>query len=141
MLCEEFAYSNFDSGGVLVLPLWIPDRGDGFSTKLQTVEMDRVSNPNGAPDSKYQRGGIEYDDFGVPLFYNIRRGHPGDIYLQSATDAWTWERIPRRTPFGRLRVIHYFDGDRPDQTRGKPLFSAVLDQFKNIDRYVKAEIQ
>lgn len=142
MLTEQVLFSKFDNGGSLTLPLWIPDRGDGFATKLQTVEIDRLSNPFGAPNTQKMRGGIEFDDFGVPLFYNVRRGHPGDMFfLWSDFNAFTWERIPRRTQFGRLRVIHDFDGDRADQTRGKPLLSAVLDQFKNIDRYVKAEIQ
>lgn len=142
MLTEEVQYAKFDNGGSLTLPLWISDRGDGFSTKLQTVEIDRLSNPYNAPNTTRFRGGIEYDDFGVPQFYNIRKGHPGDAYfLMNDVASMQWERISRRTPFGRLRVIHDFDGDRADQTRGKPLLSAVLDQFKNLDRYVKAEIQ
>lgn len=142
MLTEQVLFSKFDNGGSLTLPLWIPNRGDGFSTKLQTVEIDRLSNPNDAPNTTNLRGGIEFDDFGVPLYYNIRRGHPGDLFFyMSVAPSMTWERIPRRTRFGRLRVIHDFDGDRADQTRGKPLLSAVLDQFKNLDRYVKAEIQ
>src|SRR5262249_46358864 len=80
MLTEEVMYAKFDNGGSLTLALWLPDRGDGFATKLQTVEIDRLSNPNGAPDSRLLRGGIQYDQFGVPLLYNIRRGHPGDAY-------------------------------------------------------------
>lgn len=142
MLTEQVLFSKLDNGGSLTLPLWIPDRGDGFATKLQTVEIDRLTNPNGQPNSTNLRGGIEFDGLGVPLFYNIRRGHPGDmLFLSNNLNSMTWERIPRRTSFGRLRVIHDFDGDRADQTRGKPLLSAVLDQFKNLDRYVKAEIQ
>lgn len=141
MLCEEFLFAKFNNGGTLILPLWIPERGDGFATKLQTVEIDRLSNPNNVPDTPNLRGGIEFDTFGVPLAYHVRRGHPGERFFMGLRGATTWERIPRRTPHGRLRVIHDFDGDRADQTRGKPLLSAVLDQFKNIDRYVKAEIQ
>jgi lambda family phage portal protein len=62
----------------------------------------------------------------------------GAYYLGAPDD---WEYIPRFTKFGRLRVIHDFDSDRADMTRGKPLLAAVLSEFKNIDRYVKAEIQ
>ena len=143
MLTEQVLFSKFDNGGSLTLPLWIPDRGDGFKTKLQTVEIDRLSNPNDKPNTTNMRGGIEFDDFGVPLAYHIRRGHPGEYWflVNGQANSYSWERIPRRTKFGRLRVIHDFDGDRADQTRGKPLLSAVLDQFKNLDRYVKAEIQ
>lgn len=142
MLTEQVLFSKFDNGGSLTLPLWIPDRGDGYATKLQTIEIDRLSNPNNAPNTAKQRGGIDFDDYRVPLAYNVRDGHPGDaFFLSNNLTSFRWERIPRRTAFGRLRVIHDFDSDRADQTRGKPLFSAVLDQFKNIDRYVKAEIQ
>jgi len=141
MLTEQVLFSKFDNGGSLTLPLWI-DRGDGFRTKLQTVEIDRLCNPHMQPNTANFRGGIEYDDFGVPVAYHILKGHPGERYFNwSSTVGMEWERIPRRTPFGRLRVIHDFDSDRADQTRGKPLLSAVLDQFKNLDRYVKAEIQ
>lgn len=142
MLSEEFMHAKFNNGGVLILPLWIPNRGDGFSTKLQTVEIDRLCNPQGVADTALLRGGIEFnaDETGEPIAYHIRKGHPGDTFL------WTnlpteWVRIPRRTPFGRLRVIHDFDSFRADQTRGAPLLSSVLAQFKNIDRYVAAEIQ
>lgn len=139
MLCEEVAFSKFNNGGSLTLPLWIPDRGDGFATKLQTVEVDRLCNPNGEPNRPKLRGGVEFGDFGVPIAYHLR-DHPGDEFFMLQTPV-RWERIPRKTQFGRLRVIHDYDSDRPDQTRGKPLLSAVLDQFKNLDRYVKAEIQ
>jgi lambda family phage portal protein len=108
---------------------------------LRTVEIDRLSNPSNAPNTSKQRGGVDFDDYRMPLRYNIQDGHPGDaFFLNNTANSLRWETIPRRTPWGRLRVIHDFDGDRADQTRGKPLLSAVLDQFKNIDRYVKAEI-
>lgn len=142
MLTEQVLFSKFDNGGSLTLPLWIPGRGDGFATKLQTVEIDRLSNPESKPNTSKLRGGIEFDDFGVPLFYYVRRAHPGELFFSfDNASAFTWERIPRRTAFGRLRVIHDFDGERPDQTRGAPLLASVLGEFKNLDRYIKAEIQ
>jgi lambda family phage portal protein len=140
MLTEEVLYAKFDNGGSLTLAMWLPKRGDGFATKLQTVEIDRLSNPNNAPNTTKLRGGVARDDFGMPLGYHVKTSHPGDG-VPLGMNSGEWEYIPRRTPFGRLRVIHDFDGDRADQSRGKPLLSAVLDQFKNIDRYVKAEIQ
>lgn len=140
MLAEEVYYSKLDNGGSLTLPLWIPNRGDGFSTKLQTVEIDRLCNPTGKSETTRFHGGIEFDQFGVPIAYHIKKTHPGDSFFLTARD-FEWERIPRTTSWGRLRVIHDFDADRADQTRGVPLLSAVLDQFKNIDRYAKAELR
>ncbi len=142
MITEQVYYSKLDNGGSLTLPLWLPERKDGFATKLQTVEIDRLSQPRGAPNTSKLRGGIEYDDFGVPIAYHVRKQHPGDSFsLMNVLAANDWERIPRTTSFGRLRVIHDCDRDRADQTRGQPLLAAVLAEFKNIDRYVKYEIQ
>jgi len=142
MISEEVSYSKFDNGGSFTLPLWLPQRGDGFATKLQTVEVDRLSNPLDAADTPLLRGGIEFnaDLTGEAIAAHILKGHPGERFMWSQYKAQDWARIPRRTPWGRLRWIHDYDSDRPDQTRGKPWLSAVLDQFKNIDRYVKAEI-
>ena len=141
MLAEEVFYSKLDNGGSLTLPLWLPNRGDGFATKLQTVEIDRLCNPFATPETTRFRGGIEYDQFGVPVAYHIRKTHPGDTYPMQGGASFDSVRIPRTTSWGRLRVIHDFDSDRADQTRGAPLLSAVLDQFKNIDRYAKAELR
>jgi len=132
------------NGSALALPLWLPDRNDGFATKLQTVEADRLSNPNGEPDSQRRRGGIEFDEYGAPVAYHVRKVHPGDFLIagvQNVTDMFTWETIPRRTPFGRARVLHVFDPQRSQQSRGKPLLSSVLSEFKNVDRYTMAELQ
>lgn len=137
MTAQQFK-AGINNGSYIGLPLWIPDRGDGFSTKLQTVEADRLSQPYGAFESSRMRGGIEFGIYGEPIAYNIKRTHPGDPWIN--TDAFGWERIPRRTEFGRLRVIHGFDPERSGQSRGKPLLTSVLPQFKQLDRYTNAEI-
>lgn len=130
------------NGGALALPLWITNRGDGYATKIQTVEIDRLSNPNELPDTQYLRGGINLGLYGEPLVYNVRKTHPGDFWISGVNaDQWTWEQIPRRTPFGRARVLHVFDPKRSAQSRGKPILASVLSEFKNTDRYTMAELQ
>lgn len=137
MTAQQFRASIIN-GEYLALPLWIPERADGFSTKIQTVESDRLSQPNGMFESARLRGGIEFDIYGAPLAYWIKRTHPGDAFYD--LEGQGWERVPRRTAFGRLRVIHGFDPERSGQSRGKPLLTSVLPQFKQIDRYTNAEI-
>lgn len=130
--------SQLVNGDWVVLPQWIGDRGDGFSTKFLTVESDRLTNPNNEGNTSTRRGGIDFEfATGMPLAYWFRNAHPGD-YNSTGYDGWT--RIPRKTPWGRLQVLHGFDPDRPAQSRGKPLLSAVLSNFKSADRYVNAEI-
>lgn len=141
-LCQLAVAALVMNGEALCLPLWLPDRGDGYATKLQMVEADRLSNPFGATDSQTRRGGIDYDPYGMPLQYWIRKTHPGDIGLPGFFAlADDWEVVPRRTDFGRLRVIHLYDPERSPQARGKPLITTVLPELKNIDRYKRAEIE
>lgn len=141
-LTAQVMFSKINNGASLTLPLWLPERGDGYATKLQTVESDRLSQPFGQPETRYFRGGIEFDEYGAPQVYNIRKGHPGEIWIDPLSTGFTeWERVPRRTPFGRLRVIHDYDQERSGQSRGVPLMASILPQFKNLDRYTQAELQ
>ncbi|WP_031296263.1 phage portal protein [Pseudogulbenkiania ferrooxidans] len=127
-------------GDAISLPLWKRRPGARFATCLQVVESDRLSNPDGRMDDANLRGGIEYSGDGEPLFYNIRKTHPGDYMLGVASLAGVWERIPARTAWGRKRVIHLHEKERTGQSRGKPLFAAVISQFKMLDKYAGAEL-
>ncbi|MGC0151033.1 phage portal protein [Chromobacterium vaccinii] len=128
-------------GDAITLPLWKRGRpGARFATCLQVVESDRLSNPDGRLDDANLRGGIEYSGDGEPLFYHIRKTHPGDYLLGAASVAGEWARIPARTAWGRKRVIHLHEKERTGQSRGKPLFAAVIQQFKMIDKYAGAEL-
>lgn len=125
------------NGEALVLPLWLKERK--FSTCLQLVEPDRLSNPLQRMDSKELRGGIEIDKYGAPVAYHIRKTHPGDYWIGSDMDSW--ERIPAYTSFGRKRVIHIHDVERIGQTRGKPILAAIMPMFKMLDHYERSELQ
>lgn len=129
------------NGEALVLPLWLPQENGCFATRLQMVEPDRLSNPNGRPDSLYLRGGIELDSYGAPVAYHIRKTHPGDALLNIAEGNQEWERIPAFTRFGRKRVIHVHDKERTGQNRGKPILTAVMPLFKMLDHYERSELQ
>jgi len=129
------------NGEALGLPLWIPGR-DAWSTKIQTIESDRLGQPPLVQASATERGGIRFDSNGMPLGYWIRKRHPGDINVDGMSGAGLdeWEFIPRRFPHGRLRVLHVFDSERSGQSRGIPLLTSVLPHFKQADRYTKAEL-
>jgi lambda family phage portal protein len=92
------------------------------------------------------RAGIEINAYGAPLAYWIKKTHPGDSFVGAATFAWMaaaddWRRIPTLTPWGRKRVLHIHDKERTGQSRGKPLFSAVMKQFRMLDKYQSSELQ
>jgi lambda family phage portal protein len=128
------------SGDACALPLWLPNRGDGWATKIQTVDADRLTTPPGQIESTRLRAGIVMDEYGAPVSYWFRTTHPTD-YALAVTDPYTWVNVPKYTAFGRRRVIHCYDKERTGQTRGRPILSAVLANFKGLDRYTQAEIQ
>jgi lambda family phage portal protein len=142
---------SLQCGEALALPLWL-ERGDTpFRTCLQLVETDRLSNPNFVPSSLNLRGGIEMDDYGRPLAYHVMKqmNWPGyDMWTYGlGYGSWLgfgvteWERIPAETPSGRKRVIHVFGQDRVDQTRGKPILTPIIEQFRMLDSYQRTELQ
>ena len=153
-------------GEALILPLWLPSReGSRYATAFQAIEADRLSNPDGRPDTDRLRGGVEIDKYGAPIAYWIRKYHPGDAFLGGSAGVWSqfqnartlpggaymgtatwghggeWERIPARTSWGRRRMIHIFDKQRAGQNRGVPLLAAVMRQFKMLEHYQKTELQ
>ena len=131
-----------DGESLLVLP-WMPERiGSGaarYATTVQSVDPDRLSNQYDGPDTHTLRGGVELDGNGAPVAYHIRRAHQNDMF--DATLAVQWDRVPRRTDWGRPIVVHDFDPDRAGQHRGVGLFNPVLNRLKMLGRYDAAELQ
>lgn len=130
-------------GDALGVLHWLPERvGEGrarYATTLQLIDPDRLSNPQLKFDSRNMRGGVEVDDFGAAVAYQIRRAHQGDYF--SAADAQTWDRIERETSWGRPIVVHDFDLERAGQHRGGAgIFAPVLQRLKMLVRYDGAEL-
>lgn len=138
-LSITFLKSTFLNGAGLALPIWQKERYDNFATRIFLLEPDRLCNPSDTMDTASRRGGIDIDIYGRPLGYWIRDTHPGDAVM-GISPPGVWTRIPAETGWGRKRVIHAAEIERPGQTRGKPIFSAVMQQFKMIDRYQNAEL-
>lgn len=140
-LTEQIFRSGMLNGEALALPLWLPRSRSRWATRLQLIEADRLSNPFMKMDSDRLRGGVEIDEFGRPVAYHIRDTHPGDAYVIAGMMSGKWVRIPAETDWGRPRVLHVHDKERTGQTRGKPLLSAVIGEFKMSDHYVRTELQ
>jgi lambda family phage portal protein len=144
-LATQVFNGGWENGDGLALPLWMPQPGYPASTRIQVIEADRLSNPNFGPNTTYLRGGIEVNDFGAPQAYWIRNAHPGDLFwvqmLQTDLSGYKWTRIPAKTGWGRRRVIHAHDKGRAGQTRGVPALAAVMQQFKVLGDYQRAELK
>jgi lambda family phage portal protein len=136
--------SEYESGEILAVPLWLNEPGRAARTAIQLIEPDRLSNPTATPESTKFRGGIERNRLGRPTAYHIRSAHPGDSLMAGllpATGAATWTRIPARSRWGRRRIIHAFHPQRPGQSRGRPRLTPIVERLKMMDRYEKMEVQ
>ena len=129
------------NGEALALPLWLERQGTPYRTCFQVVDTDRLSNPMDRTETRNLRGGIEMDDYGRPLAYYIRTMSEWTTWFLPWDGALKWERIPAMTEWGRPRVLHLYQKDRPDQTRGKPILTPVIEQFRMLDSYQRTELQ
>jgi lambda family phage portal protein len=140
--------STLESGDVLTLLPFIqrPASLSPYQLCLQVVEADRLANPKGTMDGQILAtgykcyGGVEVDDNGAPVAYNILKRHPGAFDL--STDPWGYDRVAGfAEQTGRRNIIHLFDRRRPDQHRGIPYLAPVIERLKQLDKYTEAEIQ
>ncbi|MCY1282968.1 phage portal protein, lambda family [compost metagenome] len=131
--------SSMVSGDLLVATPDVERPGCLFSTRLQLIEGDRVSNPNFAPDREGLVDGVEFDRLGAPVAFHVCRGYPGDL---TAGNEMIWDRLPVfGAVTGRRRVLHVMaDKTRPGQKRGAPYLAPILEPLQKLERYSSAEL-
>ena len=117
------AHNTFFSKGAALGVIKFKRGFSDFRTCLHVINPDRLSNPNGRPDSRSLRFGVEMDQDGAPLFFNIRNGHPSDMFADARGTAW--ERVRYNTAWGRPIVLHVFDHMHAEMTRGVTQFASV----------------
>lgn len=138
------------NGDVFALPLMIDPTTPGeehreYSLAVELVEADRCDDPQGLKrDPKFKdkniRGGVELGERGQPVAYWISKSHPGDAQFENQPGKRAFDRYPARTLGGRPGVLHLYQQKRPGQTRGIPLLTPVLNEFKDIKDWKEAEI-
>ncbi|MBQ8507210.1 MAG: phage portal protein [Clostridia bacterium] len=118
-----------------------------YQTTLRILEADRVSTPEGSPgesESTETAGGgrivdgVEIDKEGMVIRYHIANRHP---LLESSSADIEWKPIDA---FGKdtgfPNILHIMMRERPEQRRGVPLVACVIEQIKQLDRYITAEL-
>ncbi len=112
---------------------------DTYALKLQIIEADRVSNPNFGANKVDLVDGVEMDADGVPIAYHISSTHPDDTTIGRKRE---WRRYELgSTITGQPLILHLFDQQRPDQARGLPYLSPVVEAIKQLGDYQEAEIK
>lgn len=142
----RLAVGMFTYGGeVLATAEWLRNANRPFSSALQLVEVDRLSNPYGTPDTVNLRSGVAMNNFGAPQGYHIRVAHPSD-YINP--DQYVWKYVPRTrgqavgiAGWDRLQVIHIIDQTRPSQTRAVGKIVAALKETRMGKRFRDVVLQ
>jgi len=120
-------------GEALIAFEWDPDAR--WRSCWQAVDVDRLENPHGAPDSDYLRAGVQLNERGAPVGYHVRNGHPADIALTSINRTLTWSYVQRWSAYGRTNIAHLYEVRRPGQTRGISVFAPVIRAMKMGQEY------
>lgn len=164
--CDALGLNTFAELQSLALLSWLQS-GDTFALlpmrssvdqpyelKIHLIEADRVANPyatdiwqmgGGAnpvmilPNGNRIENGVEIDPFGRSVAYWIARAHP--LTIQWAPGKFIYDRVPIKDDLtGRTNIIHLMVAERPEQRRGVPFLSPVIEALKQLTRYAEAEL-
>lgn len=133
---------NGDCGAVPInVPMETRGEPSPLGLKVDLIEGDRIANPFGLTSDDGVRvvNGVSLGRRNQPLAYWVARQHPGDD-LPASVGARTYRRIRRHNPDGSLRFLHLYWQKRIGQTRGEPIFSSVLSDFKDLGDWKEAEL-
>lgn len=133
---QQLAFLSFlMSGEVFALLPYHAHKQHAYGLRVQLIEADRVSSPTSA--KKNVINGIELGAYGEVEAYHIASNHP--LGHSSSRQKWTRvEKFGGKT--GRFNVLHLMESERPEQRRGVPILSPVIESLKQLDRYSEAEL-
>ena len=108
----------------------------GFKNKyrfaLQLIDADQVDHLFSRAPSQGDneiRMGIEVDEWGRPVAYHVNEKHPSDL-----GGSLLRTRIPAD------QILHLYDPDRVNQTRGITWFHPCMIELRMLGGYVEAEL-
>jgi lambda family phage portal protein len=130
--------SALENGDLVAILPWRKYPGNVFGTKIQLVEGDRLGNPGFRADSLDWSGGVHLDGSGVPIGYNIKSYHPGDIKAGLNRKE---QEYPAYDSLGLRRTLHMYWQLRVDQHRGVPYLAPVVEVIKQLGTFTDAELQ
>lgn len=110
-----------------------------FRTVVQIIDPDRVCTPTGMESDETIKDGIQYSEAGYALGYWIADKHPKDPTFRGRRGDWTYRRA--RNDVGRQLVIHTYNKNTPELSRGVSELASCLKTIKKLEIYTTAEIE
>lgn len=108
-------------------------------TNVQVVSPDRLCNPQEISDTETLRRGIERLPNGTPVAYNFRMGDKYAPWID--VGRLQWKRVPSQLSWGRKQVIHIFESESPDQSRGMADIVAALKEIRMFKQFKEITLQ
>jgi lambda family phage portal protein len=99
---------------------------------VRLIESDQIEHPQNFDESPTKQSGLEFDEAGNVIAYNMLTWHPGDKF---------WGANPldsRRVPANRM--LHLFRMDRPGQVRGFSEIASAVTLMAARRRYTNATV-
>lgn len=110
----------------------VPGFANKYRFALQMIDPDQVDHLFSRFPSTQEneiRMGIEVDKWGAPVAFHINPAHPSDL-----GGSLLRERIPAEY------ILHLYDPERVNQTRGVTWFHPVMQEMRMLGGYVEAEL-
>jgi len=135
----SFLQQLLNGESVTVLPKLL-DRSDStpYTTGIQLIESDRLSTPTRLRADPNVVAGVRFTQAGAPTEFFIAQFHPGDIRRKGAQE---WTTVGAFGANGRRNVLHVFDQERAQQTRGVPFLAPIITALKSMGDFTDAELQ
>lgn len=102
---------------------------------FEVIEADRVATPPGKTGDANITDGVEKDAYGIPVAYWVSKGHPGDNNVKGLQAAREFIRVPAQS------IRHFKTTERPGQTRGVPMFHAIIQDLRDLDLLLVASLK
>ncbi|MEP1255485.1 MAG: phage portal protein, partial [Alphaproteobacteria bacterium] len=126
-------------GEVLASAEWLRGAGRPYNTAVQMIDTDRLSTPPSKYNDPRLVAGVESDKYGAAVAHHIRVAHPADWRV--AGDNYRWKRVPVRKPWGRVQMLHIYEQQRPEQSRGVAEMVAALKEIKITKQFRDVVLQ
>jgi len=133
------------SGEFLGTVEWIREMDRPSRTAIQAIDPDRLRTPPSMTGLVNRRitAGIETDARGKPTTYFIMDRHPNAALsvdrVNLAPDSF--RAVRSQKPWGRPQVIHIYNPDRPDQSRGEPAMMSAIRESRITQKFRDMSLQ
>jgi len=134
---EQQIQRNWDNDGEILVLITFDETDDDkpVPLALRVINAARLETPLNEVSNPLIRLGVEYDENDKRIAYHIRESN-GSLDGYSTT----YLRIPIRDGNNRIQIVHLFEQQWPDQSRGVPYISPVATKIKDLKDWDENEL-